>query len=82
MIMYIAIGMKSNLISDLKLVTLNILISVILLSTAWLGHFDVLRGYDSLQTASEVTFDLRFEILDLSNLCYHGFVASICNLFR
>ena len=38
---------------------------------AW--HFQKLRGHGNLQTASEVTYGLRFELSDLNDLCSHVF---------
>ena len=37
--------------------------------------FDSLRGHYSLQTASEVKYDLRFEISDLNYLHIHVHIA-------
>ena len=40
--------------------------------------FKGLRGHGSLQTTSEVTSDLKIQLSDLNNLCYHASLASKC----
>ena len=42
-----------------------------------MGHFGSLRGHHSLQTASEVKSDLRFEISDPKYLLIHVHIATI-----
>ena len=59
--------------SDLKSATLITPVSMcILLPRAFNG----LRGHSSLQTTSEVRYDLKIQLSDLNYICYHAFLAS------
>ena len=40
------------------------------------------RGHGGLQTASEVTSDLKIQLSDLDYMCYHAFLASNGHYFK
>ena len=42
------------------------------------GGCNGLRGHGGLQRTSEVTSDLKIQLSDLNNLCYHASLASKC----